>query len=205
MTAIVLAEGLADVAHYFERLPEIASEAAYFALNDTGRDAVPLIKRHVRRQVNFPSGYLNSQRLGVTRRASRTDLRLFISGRDRPTSLARFAPGATQHITGQPERPIFVKVKGAGGQQIRLKRAFIVKLKNGNTGLAIRLPSGQAPDQAYRPVQLTRNQGKHDGAWLLYGPSVDQVLGNIRKDVEDDVLEILNSRFIHQFERLSRG
>ena len=202
MTAVVLAAGLDDVAEYFQRLPEIATEAAYFAVNDTSRDSVPLLKRHMRKQINFPSNYLNHDRLAVRRRATRTTLEAVISGRDRPTSLARFAEGAT--LDNSRGRPIFIRVKGQGGEQIKLKRAFLVKLRNNNVGLAIRLPAGQKPDNAYKPVPLTRGGGQETGAWLLYGPSVDQVLGNVKGDVQDDILEMLSKNWIRHFERLSR-
>lgn len=198
MTAVVIARGLQDFSRFIDALPELATEAAYLAINDTSRDAVPLIKSEMRKQINFPNGYLNKQRLDVRRKATRVTLEAVISGRDRPTSLARFAEGATPENSRR--RPIFVRVHA--GQQKRLQKAFIVRLKNNNLGLAIRLPKGQEPDRAYKPVELTRG-GKGQGAWLLYGPSVDQVMQGVSGDVGDRISEALAANFLRQFSRVS--
>ena len=170
-------------------------------------DAANKVIREMRKQVNFPSKYLNSDRLGIRREANRTTLEAVISGRDRPTSLARFSPGATpQNSRG---RPLFVTVKP--GQTKKFVRnngkpsAFLIPLRGGNTGLAIRLPKGQEPSSAYRPVPLTRNGGKETGVWLLYGPSVDQVLKGVSTDVGQDVAGMLERNFLRQFTRLTRG
>lgn len=199
MTAVVIARGLQDFSRFIDALPELATEAAYLAINDTSRAAVPLIKSEMRKQINFPNGYLNKQRLDVRRKATRVTLEAVISGRDRPTSLARFAEGATPENSRR--RPIFVRVHA--GQQKRLQKAFIVRLKNNNLGLAIRLPKGQEPDRAYKPVELTRGGGKGQGAWLLYGPSVDQVMQGVSGDVGDRISEALAANFLRQFSRVS--
>jgi hypothetical protein len=202
MTASVLAVGLKEFVRFAEELPEIATEAAYLAINDTSRDSVPLLKREMRKQVNFPSKYLNADRLAIRRKASRVSLEAVISGRDRPTSLARFAtPGSNPKNTRG--RPLKVKVKGSGAAQT-LRRAFLIELKNGNVGLGIRLPKDQVPDSAYKPVPLTRRGGQETGVWLLYGPSVDQVLKGVTGDVTDDIAEMLDRNFLRQFNRLTR-
>lgn len=201
MTATILAAGLSDFARFVEQLPDLAVEAAYLAVNEAARDTVPAIKRQMRKEINFPSGYLNKDRLGVRRKATKDRLEAVISGRDRATSLARFAEGATRENTRG--RPITVKVKT--GHQTRLNRAFIVDLKNGNKGLAIRLPKGQTPSSAYKPVPLTRGGGKETGAWLLYGPSVDQVMKGVAGEVQTDIGEMLSRNFLRQLSRLTRG
>ena len=203
MTATVLAVGLGDFAKYVDELPDLMVEAARMAVNDTSRDTVPMIKRRMRKEVNFPSGYLNKERLSVRRKATRVRLEAVIAGRDRPTSLARFAPGAKPHVRGSVKRPIFVKVKA--GDARKMDRAFIVELRNGNLGLAIRLPKGETPREAYKPVALTRGGGRPTGAWLLYGPSVDQVMKGVADETQDDVLDMLNRNFARHLSRLTRG
>lgn len=203
MTAIVLATGLDEFAHLMLSVPDIADEAAFLAVNETSRDSVPAIKRVMRKQINFPSGYLNKKRLDIRRKATRTTLQAVISARDRPTSLARFAEGATVTPRGAKQRPIFVKVKA--NRQVRLDRAFIIELRNGNLGLAIRLPKGQEPDRAYRPVELTRDGGKGQGAWLLYGPSVEQVMVGAIPEIQPEIQDKLTNNFFRQFTRLTRG
>lgn len=202
MTATIVANGLKDFVAYFEALPEMAAEAAYLAVNDASRDTVPLLKRTMTKQVNFPKGYLSPERLSVRRKATKATLEAVISGRDRPTSLARFAAGATPQNTRR--RPITVRVKA--NKDTRLDRAFLVQLKNNNIGLAIRLPAGQEPDRAYRPVQLTRRGGQAQNVWLLYGPSVDQVMQGVIPDVSDEISDMISKNFLRQFNRVtSRG
>lgn len=201
MTVAVLAKGsgLRDFVRNVESIPDTLNEAAFFAVSDTTRDAVPLLRRTMQSQIDFPNDYLNQDRLAIRKRPTRTTLEGVISGRDRPTSLARFAKGAT--LQNSRRRPIHVTVRA--GHQKELKRAFLVKLRNGNIGLAIRLPEGQAPDRAYKPVQLTRKGGRSESVWLLYGPSVDQVLGNVAPDVSPEIDRMLVQNFLRHLNRLS--
>lgn len=202
MTALIIAKGLDEALQFVSSVPELAEEAAFFAVNDTARGSVPLIKRTMRKQINFPGSYLNTERLNIRQRATRTRLQATILARDRPTSLARFAEGAT--IANSRGKPIFVKVKTSGGAT-KMKRAFLVNLKNGNAGLAIRLPPGKVPDRAYHPVELTHGGGKSTGAWLFYGPSVDQVMKGVIPEVSDEIQNVLVKNFYRQFSRLSGG
>jgi len=124
-----------------------------------------------------------------------------IAGRDRPTSLARFAPGAQRPERGQPLRPIIVEVKS--GKRVVLNgprssaRAFLVNLKNGNTGLAVRLPKGETLANSEKAVRLDNN------VYLLYGPSVDQVFRGVANDLSPDISAMVSRNFFRQFSRLS--
>lgn len=196
MTVALISKGLDEFSQFFRELPETAVEAAYFAVNDSAESAVPMFKRQMAGQIAFPRGYLSKERLGVRRKATRATLEAVISGRDRPTSLARFAEGATPE--NSRKRPVIVRVKP--GKTIGLKKSFLVRLNNNNIGLAIRLPAGQRPRDAYKPVQLASN------VYLLYGPSVDQVLqGVLDDDAGANIGDMLSRNFIRQFTRLSRG
>lgn len=199
MSIQIIATGLKDMVEYIESLPEFAEEAQALAVNDTARDEEVAIRRDMETQINFPKGYLSGERYGIRRRATRQLAEAVISGRDRPTSLARFAGGAT--VANSRGRPIFVRVKS--GQTVKLDRAFLIELRNGNVGLAIRLPEGQEPDKAYRPVQLTRRGGQLEPIWLLYGPSVDQVLRGVADDRAPQIAERLQKNFLRQFSRIS--
>lgn len=195
MTAGIISKGLDEFAEFFRELPEIATEAAYFAVNDSAESAVPMFKRTMGSQIAFPKGYLSKERLGVRRKATRATLEAVISGRDRPTSLARFAEGATPE--NSRKRPVIVKVKP--GKTVSLKKSFLVRLRNNNIGLAIRLPAGQRPKNAYKPVQLAEN------VYLLYGPSVDQVLQGVIEESDVQIGDMISRNFLRQFTRLSRG
>lgn len=202
MTVTIIASGLDKFAKFAEELPDLYAEAAYLAVNEASRDTVPMLKSKMRSQINFPSGYLNKDRLGVRKSATRTTLQAVISGRDRATSLARFVKGSQAVKGGRRVGPVNVEVKT--GAQTELKRAFLVNLRNGNTGLAIRLPKGHTPDSAYHPTQLTRQGGQGQSVWLLYGPSVDQVMRGVSSDVQDDVMSMLDRNFSRQISRLVR-
>lgn len=200
MAATVVANALRDVQRYFEALPDVTLEAAFLAINDTARDSVVTLRRAMTSQVNFPRGYLNTDKLGIKRKANRINLEAVIAGRDRPTSLARFAPGATPENSRR--RPIRVKVsKGGSGVVFNSDRrkasAFLLRLKNGNIGLAIRLKPGERLQNSDKAVRL------QDNVYLLYGPSVDQVMQGVSEDLAPEIQETVASKFFRQFARLS--
>lgn len=164
------------------------------ALNKTATHARTLAAEEVRAQVNFPASYLfpSAGRLRVSERANKASLSAVISGRDRPTSLAQFA------AKGTPARPkggqISVSVKP--GRKSLISRAFIVNnLNSGNRGLAVRTDGG-APPGAYKPTRLS------DNVWLLYGPSVGQVLASVRnsggvyEEIGNEVMTFLRAEFL---------
>ncbi len=197
MTARVVATGLKEMERFLKAAPEIFEEAAVLAINDTvTRQGMTLIKKDMRDQVNFPDGYLEGDRLKVSRLATKGRLEAVIRGRDRPTSLARFAPGQTPQNT----RNQGVRVRVKRGKTQHLRRAFLVKLNNGQSlGLAVRLKPGETLRESHAAKELSNN------VWLLYGPSVDQVLAGVADDRAEDIIDFVNERFLHQFNRLSNG
>lgn len=199
MSARITATALKDTARFFEEFPALAEEAAMLAINDTvQREGLTLLKRTMRQEVSFPSGYLEGDRLKPTRFASRGRLEAVITARDRPTSLARFAQGQTPANT----RGQGVRVRVGPGQAKLMKRAFLVKLNNGqSTGLAVRLSPGERLRKTQRGVLLDAAKN----VWLLYGPSVDQVLRGVADDRSDEIINIIDEKFTRQFRRLARG
>lgn len=197
MSASITATALKDTARFFEELPDIAEQAAVFAINDTVQgEGMTLIKRDMRDQINFPSGYLEGERLRVARKATRGRLEAVIRGRDRPTSLARFAPGNTPE--NSRGRPITVRVQR--GKSKVLRGAFLVRLnKRQSIGLAVRLKPGETLRETEGAKRLANN------VYLLYGPSVDQVFGGVIEDQSQNILEIVGRNFLRQFGRLSRA
>lgn len=196
MSALIVATGLKEMSRFFEALPDIAEEAAVLAINDTvQREGLTLIKKDMRDQVNFPAGYLEGDRLKPTRFAGRGKLEAVIRGRDRPTSLARFAEGQTPANT----RGQGVRVRVKRGQTEVLRKAFLVNLRNGNIGLAVRVKGGESLRNTESAVRLA------DNLWLLYGPSVDQVLQGVAVDRADEIIDIVGQKFLRQFGRLSRA
>ena len=191
-------EQLYGLAKEIGKTPQEISRAASRAVNRATTKGRTTAQRQMEAEVAFPSGYLNAGagRLAVTRQSSPSNLEAVITGRGRSTSLARFSRGSA----GPGQNGVVVQV--ATGKTQRLKRAFLIRLKAGrsetrsNLGLAVRLPVGRRPSGAYKPKEL----GVGSGLWLLYGPSVDQVLksmvdgksgraplrGKILRDLEDE-------------------
>lgn len=198
MTVSVIADALSDVASYFEKLPEVATQAAALAINTVStRQALPMIRREMRDQLSFPEGYLEtSDRLAVVRKATRNTLQATIRGRDRATSLARFRTGG-QNPANTRGRGVRLQLKR--GQTRILRKAFLINLRGGNTGLAVRLKPGESLQNSTGAVELAAN------VYLLYGPSVDQVFQTVSGDVAPNLLDQATNEFFRQYARLSNG
>jgi hypothetical protein len=186
--------GLKGFQDYLERLPDIATQAAVFALNDVGGGTgLTMLRDEIYDEIEFPKGYLNRDRLGLAKRASTSKLEAVIRGRDRPTSLARFAKGASNRRSG-------VQVRVKPGSTKTMSNAWLVPLRSGNTGLAIRLKPGESLNKRTPPkVKLAAD------VYLLYGPSVDQVLSGVATDNSDKLGEMVSREFLRQIARLTRG
>lgn len=198
MTAVITTKGLGDALKFFTELPDIANEAAFLAVRDVSEGkGLRALQEETEGQVNFPKGYVKNGRLRVKRKALRgaATIEAVIAGRDRPTSLARFAPGQTPANS----RGRGVRVSVHHGQQKFLRRAFLVNLRNGNTGLAIRLKQGESLRNSEKAVRLDNN------VFLLYGPSVDQVFQGVAEEEAPAINDMVVREFLRQFARLSRG
>lgn len=186
-------DGLSDV----DQLSPKVALAARQAVNKTIDRARASAARDIRLQVAFPAAYLgpNGGRLTVTKRAQGDDLEAIITGRNRPTSLARFARGTP--------RGGGVRVEVQPGLAAYLPRAFLIKLRSGtaeidtqnNLGLAIRLKPGQRPSAAYKPRQVG------NGLWLLYAATVGQVFRTVSEDISPEALDFLETEFDRLMER----
>lgn len=193
MSVSINASALDKLQGFFEALPDIAQRAMSVAINQVvDRDGLVLLKKDMRSQVDFPKEYVDGH-LRVVRRASRGSLEAVIRGRDRPTSLARFARGQTPAST----RRTGVQVTVRGGRTKTLKKAFLVNLRNGNVGLAVRLKAGETMKYSSSAVKLAEN------LYLLYGPSVDQVFRGVAKDNAKAIGQLVTKQFLRQFTRMS--
>jgi len=197
MIGAIASLGLGDAMDFFKALPETAIQSAVYAINDvTSRTALPGIRRQMRLEVDFPSGYLEGDRLKQISKANKSNLRALIQGRDRPTSLARFAKGQTPASTRG--RGVTLTVKPGVARKLD-KSAFLIKLRNGNTGLAVRLKPGERPKGSNKVYPLGKN------LFLLYGPSVDQVFQGVAISKSPEISAALSKQFFRQFDRLTSG
>lgn len=195
MSVTIEADGLIQFSDRMSRMPDITAQAMRLAINQSAdRRALPLARDEIGTQVNFPKGYLNADRLSVTKRATDADLEAVISGRDRPTSLVRFLVGTP--VPGRSKGGLTVRVKP--GTSRVMKSAFVVNLRSGNLGLVLRLKEGKGIEQYSRGAAPFG-----PNLYLLYGPSVNQVFQDVAEKVLNPTAEYLADEFLRQFARLS--
>lgn len=203
-----------EIVAYFEGLenlrfaPEDQEKvdlALQLALNKAADKGRTLASKAIRQQVAFAARYLGpgAGRLKVGQRAFKGSLITSIDASEDPRSLARFSkdkvqPGGRRHKDGR------VNVEVKPGSKTTIRRAFLITLKNGNIGLAVRTDGGK-PVGAHKPKRLTKG---NDNLWLLYGPSVSQAFVSanaqkgVAKQIEDNVLDVVQAEFDRQLKRL---
>ncbi|AGF89261.1 hypothetical protein SP019_00340 [Salmonella phage FSL SP-019] len=208
MPVNVLAIGSDELKGYLEQVPEIANNSIRMAINSVAAGkGMTLIKKSMTDEIAFPTGYLNADRLKLTKRATISNLEAVIVGRKRATSLARFVTGGA--MVTNSKRPGGVQVRVKKGKTTYLKNAFLVRLNKGasltedqyNVGLAVRLSAGES---------LSNKRSQHK-SWLvpgrvalLYGPSVDQVFAEVSGTVAPKIGDMVAAEFHRNFARLSK-
>lgn len=185
-------EGLENI-DQVQGLAEDIVRAARMAVNRTTERARARGAKEIRKEVAFPASYLTGERgrLKVTEKATAQKLQGKVTGRGRPTSLARFAKAKAPGKAG-------LKVTVKPGSTKEMKKAFLLRLPQGSTltdtqfnlGLAIRLKDGERVQNKKSMVKL----GK--GLYLLYGPSVDQVFRDVAKEISPDTADFLEAEFL---------
>lgn len=187
---LVAVQGLDELTDLSQLSAQVQRKAQQ-AVNTTARDTRAASAKEIREQVNFPARYLSGQsgRLAVTAKAKPQSLSATITGRDRPTSLARFA---TSRDPAASRRQGGVKVMVQPGNPQFMKGAFLMNLRGGNLGLAIRLK----PGERIRNKKYVRQIDK--GLYLLYGPAINQVFSTVAEDQSPDAAE----RLLREFNRL---
>lgn len=207
----ITAVNLDNFARAVNSMPKVATRAAQLSTNDTVRKARKMSATEMMKQVAFPTGYLGTARNGalrISKYAKGSDLSAEITGRFRPTSLARFTLNKSQMLGRNRRGPARVQVRPGSVKSI--ERAFLIRLKRGmqtvsqagaksNLGLAIRLNPGERIENKKSMVAMGR------GVYLLYGPSVNQVFRTVAKDLSPKISGNFNIEFSRQFRRLYRG
>lgn len=181
-TYIYVAEGL-NLGH-LDDIPDDVKKAAFRAVNRTATRARTMGGRAIRLEAALPARYLSSEdgRLQISAPANAGRLERTVTGRRRPTSLARY-------VTGESKRK-GLRVTVKPGSAKYLKRGFLIPLRGAgggtsNKGLAIRTSDGLPPRGALKPKKLG------DNLYLLYGLSVDvlfaRVVGPLTPQVADEL------------------
>lgn len=189
---VVAVDGLDSLENLNDLDPKIA-RYAQMAINRTARDMRSFSAKEIRRQVAFPARYLSGAngRLQVSKKAGRGSLEAEITGRDRPTSLARFAK--SRNVSASRRRG-GVSVTVAPGQPRFMEGAFLMHLRGGNIGLALRLGKGGS----LRNKREVRKVGP--GLYVLYGPSVNQAFRGVAEDNADKASKTLQREFVRLLE-----
>lgn len=192
---VAFVEGIESIADAHDWSEDI-KRAIYQSMNRAADRTRTSSAAQMRKEVNFGASYLapSQGRFTVSRRASPNKLEAVIRGRDRPTSLARFA------TSGKVNKP-GVRVEVTPGSPVFMKNAFLVRLPagkdvqtKGNMGLAVRLGPGKSFKNKKQAIQMK------NGLYLLYGPSVNQVFQSVREDQKDPALDYWQA----EFERMVR-
>lgn len=193
---VVAVEGISALRD-IETLPADVKRAAMQAVNKTVQRGRTKAARRIREQVAFPARYLSGKdgRLAITKKATADDLEGVITGRHRPTSLARFTTSGT--VGGRNG----VRVSVAPGFARMMRRAFLIRLRAGsanldtksNMGLAIRLRPGETIKNKKRVVQM-------GNLHLLYGPSIDQIFRSVADEEAPEMADFLETEFLRLME-----
>jgi len=158
-----------------------AGKAQFRAVNRVASKFRTASSKAIRGQVRLPASYVN-ENLTINQKATERNPTAVISGRKRPTRLARYgakqlalAAGSARGDrlrgipSGKKQAGVSVSVSRQGGRK-KMRGAFLLPLKNsGVMGVFVRTGSG-------------KKDIEH-----LYGPSVDQVFRSVRDDLKPDV------------------
>lgn len=197
-----------------EKFPVKAGEAAKLAINSTLAKGYTKIKRRIGQKANLKSSYIASRL--YQNKADKNNLSGSIVGRYRATSLARFDPTQLyqQKKAGEGRKKAGLSVQVRTARR-KIPRGFLMSLRSGNTGLAIRLPAGKKPKRLFNAQPLYsptgQNKNRDSDVYLLYGPSVHQIMTadkagpSILDEVIPELTDYLNVEFRRQFLRLQNG
>lgn len=205
MSYYIDTDGIKQFDTLLQNLGAAVEPAAADALNDGAVLARKLGSQEIRRRINFKAPYLDGGRLVVRRRAKPNDLEAVVTGRDRPTSLARFAQGTPTFGRQRNAPRVRVRATGAsrsirGGFYLRLRRgSSIIRDENANVGLAVRLKEGERIKNKNEMVPIGGD------VYLLYGPSVGQVYRSVAEKTTDEVSAQVAQRFAHYLGRRLDG
>ena len=187
--------GLDNWIEMLDTFPDRAREAMAVAINQTAkREAAKSIRDDMLKQVNLKKGYL-IKHTPVHAFATKNKLKATITARDTPTMLARYAMNRTRI----PKRQKGVKVQVRRGSIKNMKSAFLVdfsgKAKT-NVALMVRTKNGQPP---HGVTHDGARYVKSMNAWILYAPSIDQLMWSVAGQNEAKITRALEREFLRQF------
>ena len=198
-------DGMVAFEQMINAFGERSEKAAILAINQTTkREALSRVRRDMRQQVNFKANYLNSkEHTGVAYMARKGSLRAAIYARDQPTMLNRFRPNPNSVPTRTKRgknKGVTVRVKPNSTKV--MKGAFVHQFNGSkNIGVLLRTKGGVSDP----PKGINAGGGRYIAsmrAWLLYAPSIDQVMWDTAARNRDNIATYLKAEFLRQFARL---
>lgn len=184
-----------------QELGDKGDKAAARAINAGAQFAVREGAKDISSQVNLTQQYVKSAgRLAVTGKARQSNLEATVTGRDRPTSLARFSR-SNQTFGRQRLSPTVSVARGSAGK--RIPGSFFVRLRRGNSGelgnvgIAVRLKAGEN-----LPGKRVQPKASKSGLALLYGPSVGQAFRSAAPRAAGPTSDRVTQAFLRELNRM---
>nr|DAI43010.1 MAG TPA: minor tail protein Z [Caudoviricetes sp.] len=198
-------DGLVALEAMLKAYPARTRQAASLAINQTAkREALINIRRDMIRQINWKMSYLQDK-TGVKRLAYPNRLSATLFGRDQPTMLNRFRANPDSLPKRQKRgKNTGVRVKVKPHSPKVMRGAFVYQFKkNKAIGILMRTKGGISEP----PMGVTNGGGRYISsmrAWLLYAPSIDQVMWDTAEQNRARIEKYLVSEFLRQFNRLNK-
>lgn len=193
--------GIQGLASFVARQPEIAAQAAKMAVGDTAEWGRNLSKRMMVAEVNLPDDALATKRFRISQRPTAANPEAVISADNNPLGLSRFVVGPK--APGTPHPKVRIKVGGATKSFSSADRkgtySFLIPTPNGANGVGLAIRTKRPLEKSHAARKIGRD------LYLLSGPSVNQMFGQLLPAVVPRIEAKLQAEFARQYERLTRG
>ena len=193
--------GIQGLATFVARTPEVAAEAAKLAVGDAAEWGRNLSKREMVSAVNLPADALAGRRFRISQRPTTANPEAVISADNNPLGLSRFVVSQKARGAAHPKVRILVggATKSFSDPDIKGSYSFLIPTPGGADGVGLALRT-KAP---LRNSRAARKIGRD--LYLLSGPSVNQMFGQLMPTIVPRVEAKLQTEFARQYERLIRG
>lgn len=170
-----------------ESLDSSVRKSMATTINKTAKWAKDEISDVIYNTINFPNGYLEESNRLTNTETTEFLLRAQVKGRDKPTSLARFATG--------PNKDLTVHVLKANAP-VRNFNGWRATMKNGNAGLMTAVEKGMIPKGApgARLMKSISAKNKKYDIFLLYSYSVDQAMNRVLNDKSLNLVDKVSNK-----------
>lgn len=193
--------GIQGLATFVARTPEVAAEAAKLAVGDAAEWGRNLSKREMVSTVNLPADALAGRRFRISQRPTTQNPEAVISADNNPLGLSRFVVSQKDKGSAHPKVRILVggATKSFSDPGTKGSYSFLIPTPGGANGVGLALRT-KGP---LRNSQAARKIGRD--LYLLSGPSVNQMFGQLMPTIVPRVEAKLQTEFARQYERLIRG